>query len=415
MNSFALPRLGLCAYGVLGFPLAFAALPLYVHLPAMYGALPGVSLAAVGAVLLATRAFDAVVDPLIGRYSDRLGSRRRLVVAGLPLLAAGFFLLCRPPPGAGLLWLGSGLVITCLGLSLSSINYHAWGAEISADPHQRTRAITLREGCLLAGVLAASLLPVWLAQGTSMAQGIARMGLGFPLLLGVVALVTWYAAPLPALASRVAGPVRNLLSHPPSRRLLLIVLVSGTASAVPATLVSFYAADVLGRPDLLGAFLALYFCAAVVGLPAWLALARRRGRVLPWLLGMGLAIVSFAWAAWLGAGDVAPFAVICIVSGLGLGAELAMPPALLADQLAAHSPPLPAGAGFGWWNLVAKLNLALGAALALGLLDWAGYMPGRINVDTQRTLALIYALLPALLKCLALAVLVRARAALEAP
>jgi Na+/melibiose symporter-like transporter len=153
----------------------------------------------------------------------------------------------------------------------------------------------------------------------------------------------------------------------------------------------------------------------VVGLPAWLALARRRGRVLPWLLGMGLAIVSFAWAAWLGAGDVAPFAVICIVSGLGLGAELAMPPALLADQLAAHSPPLPAGAGFGWWNLVAKLNLALGAALALGLLDWAGYVPGRINVDTQRTLALIYALLPALLKCLALAVLVRARAALEAP
>ena len=83
--------------------LAFAALPLYVHLPAMYGALPGVSLAAVGAVLLATRVFDAAVDPLIGWYSDRLGSRRRLVVAGLPLLAAGFFLLCRPPPGAGLL------------------------------------------------------------------------------------------------------------------------------------------------------------------------------------------------------------------------------------------------------------------------------------------------------------------------
>ena len=56
----------LLAYGVLGFPLAFAALPLYVHVPRLYAESVGLSLALVGAVLLGARLLDAVVDPLIG-------------------------------------------------------------------------------------------------------------------------------------------------------------------------------------------------------------------------------------------------------------------------------------------------------------------------------------------------------------
>ena len=47
------PRL-LAAYGALGLPLAFIALPIYVHLPKLYADF-GLSLASVGAVLLAAR------------------------------------------------------------------------------------------------------------------------------------------------------------------------------------------------------------------------------------------------------------------------------------------------------------------------------------------------------------------------
>ena len=59
-------------YGGLGFALAFVALPLYVSLPAHYAAQYGVPLAALGALLLGARLFDALVDPWIGRFCDRL-------------------------------------------------------------------------------------------------------------------------------------------------------------------------------------------------------------------------------------------------------------------------------------------------------------------------------------------------------
>ena len=59
-------------YGLLGLPLAFVALPVYVHLPNVYAQQYGVPLAALGAVLLLSRSIDAVVDPWLGRWADRL-------------------------------------------------------------------------------------------------------------------------------------------------------------------------------------------------------------------------------------------------------------------------------------------------------------------------------------------------------
>ncbi|MFN4104380.1 MAG: MFS transporter, partial [Tepidimonas sp.] len=56
-------------YGLPGLPLAFAALPRYVHLPHHYAS-QGVPLATLGGVLLLARAFDALTDPWLGRWLD---------------------------------------------------------------------------------------------------------------------------------------------------------------------------------------------------------------------------------------------------------------------------------------------------------------------------------------------------------
>ena len=63
------------AYGLLGLPLAFVALPLYVILPNYYAKEFGVPLAILGAILLGARLFDAFIDPLLGRFSDQLFKR----------------------------------------------------------------------------------------------------------------------------------------------------------------------------------------------------------------------------------------------------------------------------------------------------------------------------------------------------
>ena len=70
-----------------------------------------------------------------------------------------------------------------------------------------------------------------------------------------------------------------------------------------------------------------------------------------------------------------------------------------------------AGAYFGWWNLVAKLNLALAAGLSLPLLDLVGYRPGEGGATAG--LATVYCLLPLLFKSAAAVLAWRWRGTLE--
>jgi Na+/melibiose symporter-like transporter len=210
------------------------------------------------------------------------------------------------------------------------------------------------------------------------------------------------------------------------RRLLVVLAVGGIASAIPATLVLFFIADVLRLQEWQGLFLVIYFVCGGLALPGWVMLARRHGKVVAWAVSMVLAIGSFVWAFLLDAGDGIAFGVICAASGAALGAELALPPALLADRLAEgrrnSAPDTPAaGAGtyFGVWNFVTKFNLALAAGIALPLVSLGGYEVGAGDAlkevplgDTASSagllaLAATYALLPAAIKVISLLLLWR--------
>ena len=389
------PRL-LAAYGALGLPLAFVALPIYVHLPKLYADF-GLSLASIGAVLLAARLWDALIDPLIGRWGDSLASRRLPILLGLPLMIGGFAGLVRPPEAPSSGWLLVMLLIVYLGYSLASVNHHAWGAELSADPAERTRITATREGFALAGVLLAAALPGVL--GATLADGLAQLAWLFTATLLLAALGLFV---LPRGASAVAaepGGLWSSLGRPRFLRLLAVFAVSGIAAAIPASLLLFFVADVLHAEAHSGGFLAVYFLTGAAGLPGWVWLTHRRGKRFAWGCGMWLAVAVFAWAGLLGAGDVLPFYLICALSGLALGADLALPPSLLADVIEAEGGG--AGSYFGWWNFTAKLNLALAAGAALPLLGGLGYVPGQRNGGGLAALALLYAGVPAALKLLA--------------
>jgi Na+/melibiose symporter-like transporter len=217
-------------------------------------------------------------------------------------------------------------------------------------------------------------------------------------------------------------PFANMLlplKNPQFKRLLWIFLFNGIAASIPATLVLFFIQDVIAAPKHAATFLIAYFAAGALGMPLWVALSARIGKGRAWLIGMGLSIAAFIWAFSLGPGSVAAFMVICILSGLGLGADLALPPSLLADVIdddEQRGLGRNEGAYFGLWNLVTKLNLALAAGIALPLLGWVGYQPGALNTASSLTwLAAIYALLPCLLKAVAVVALLRSPFVAAAP
>ena len=111
-------------------------------------------------------------------------------------------------------------------------------------------------------------------------------------------------------------------------------------------------------------------------MPGWLRAVRRWGLERAWLGGMLLAIACFGWTTFLSSGQIAAFALICALSGIALGADLALPGALLARLVERHGAQgRSEGAYLGWWNLATKLNLALAAGAALPLLQWGGLQP----------------------------------------
>lgn len=436
-------------YGAMGLPLAFAALPLYVLLPQHHAQAFGMPLATLGALLLVVRGIDALWDPLIGRWADAAldgGGTRALgwmaVCAGALLL--GFVAVFFPPQAATtrpsdlLAWSAAALVLTCLAYSGASVLHQAWAARLGGGDAMQSRLSGSREGAALLGVLLASALPTlagWPATGLVLALALA---IGWVALLqapqpapvhtraltpaalalapgGQVGAGTWpggTAAPQPVRAS-VWSPWRDRAF----RGLLGVYMLNGIANAVPATLLLFYVQDRLQATSWTAGLLAAYFACGALSLPWWVRGVARWGLARCWALGMGLAVLAFGGAALLGPGDAPWFLLVCVASGLTLGADLAVPPALLARVIRTHSAARPhdrpatgsshEGLYFGWWTSATKANLALAAGLALPLLQALGYQPGARDESATLTLALAYALLPCALKLLALAALAR--------
>ena len=405
------------AYGLMGAPLAFGALPLYVALPHHYAQLPGVDMAWLGAVLLAARGLDAAIDPAVGRWVDALLRRSErhawgLVALGSVVLAISFALLWRVPNGVSpLTWLLLVLPVCTLSCSALGIVHLAWGTRWHGTAVWRARVAAWREGSSLIGVMLASAL-MGLSSGLWL-----EVALVTGLLIGLLGLRRTFGF-RPSRASEPLSPQPDMPSpwrNPAFRRLAAVHLLNGMASAIPATLLPFFVADRLQVPHLQGMFLLGYFGAAALTVPWWLRAVARWGLAPTWRRGMVCTVLAFVMTPLLGAGDTAWFMAICVASGAALGADLAVPGALLTGlvQQGHRSPHDPshsaqteaaassAGLHAGWWAFIGKLSLALAAGLSLPLLQAWGYELGSDDPLAQQPLVLAYAGLPCVLKLMA--------------
>ena len=417
MHAEPVTRSALLAYGLPGLPLALLSLPLVIYLPVYYTEQLGLPLLALGAAVFVARLFDIVSDPLIGLFSDRLkrhGVPRRLfLLAGTPLLAFAIQRLFVAPDDAGIAYLFAWNLLAYLGWTLLYVPYLAWGAELSDVYHVRTQLAGSREGFAIVGIFAAIALPTLLGIADQpdavLAVSAQAAWVLLPVAVLVAALLTpeaRHAAPLTGLRP---GSWSGLLKMPNLQRLVAAYLLSSAANALPASLFLFYVSQVLQAGPSTGLFLAVYFITGVAALPAGVALSRRLGKTRTWMLSMLIACAAFVWAPWLQAGDQIAFVVICLVTGVALGADMALPASLQADLVdadAAQAGRRRAGLLFGLWGLATKLAAAIGIGLAFLALALAGFEPaGDNDAATLRWLALLYGLAPVLLKLAAIALI----------
>ncbi|UUX49754.1 MFS transporter [Nisaea acidiphila] len=422
----AFSRTRLLAYGFPGLPLAALGVPLFIFLPAFYAQERGLSLAAVGLVLLVARLWDAVSDPVIGLLSDRittrLGRRKPWLLAGTPLTCLSIYMLFVPPEGAGVLHLFAWSAALYLGWTMVQLPYTAWGAELSGDYHERSRVTAFRETLVVLGTLVASGMPATI----SAAGGAGGKDLGQ--VLSVLAAFLVVALPVSVLLATGLVPERRppeqatastmkqwrsgaalLIRNRPFLRLILAYLLNGLANGLAATLFVLFVEKGLGLPDEVDILLLTYFLLGISGVPLWLFVSHRLGKHRAWIIAMLLNSAIFATVPLLGPGDYAAFLAICIGTGLCLGADLVLPPSMQADVVdvdTAEGGSSRAGLYFALWGMATKLALALAVGIAFPLLDFAGFDASGDNAPRALlALSLLYGAAPVVLKLAAISIM----------
>lgn len=168
-----------------------------------YNQVIGLSPAAVGLALLISLVFDAVWDPAIGVWSDRIRSRlgRRHPFMYAAILPAGlfFWLLWVPPQGlseaGAFAWLVTMLLASRFFSSLYEVPSTALAPELAPDYHARTGLLGLR---YFWGVVAATGITVLAFQvflssrngGVTNREGYGEFGLAGAALISVTLLLS---------------------------------------------------------------------------------------------------------------------------------------------------------------------------------------------------------------------------------
>ncbi|MBL8629488.1 MAG: MFS transporter [Rhodospirillaceae bacterium] len=114
--------------------------------------LMGVGAATAGLLIGLSKVFDVLIDPIIGRISDRTdsrwGRRRPFLLAGVVLAPLGFLALFSAPSlvdgTVAVVYIGAVLVLIALGTSLFMVPYMAMAAEMTGNYNERTVLMSQR-------------------------------------------------------------------------------------------------------------------------------------------------------------------------------------------------------------------------------------------------------------------------------
>jgi GPH family glycoside/pentoside/hexuronide:cation symporter len=402
----------LLSYSVIAISLAFAGLPLYVYAPDFYVREFGLSLGLIGMVLIAIRLLDAVQDPVIGYLSDRYPNNRLIVmIIGMGVLMAGVGGLFYGPSSSfpAIVWFTVSMILSTTGFSILMINLTMIGGFWCEDFQQRTRISAWRESFFLIGVLIASFLLAVLQSvyTTKEAFIMTFWFFSFFLVIGGYFFIRFMKRNGAAFQSiKVDRKNMNIplkfVWQPGDAFFFFIYFLSHLASALPGVIVFFFIRDYLQAGDLAGLFLGLYFVSGAVFMKLWISLANKMNKNRVWLISMIVTIVTFIWAFFLQAGDVVSYGIICVLSGIALGGDLSLPPAILADRITHKETESQATQSYAFLMFSSKIAVALASGISFLALDLMGFVAGEKNSsEVLYGLLILYALIPCVIKFLA--------------
>ncbi|HEX3883785.1 MAG TPA: MFS transporter [Stellaceae bacterium] len=415
----------LVAYGAPAMSVMILSLAPTIYLPNFYVQEKGLPLGAVGLAFLAARAWDAVVDPLLGSLSDRTHSRfgRRkiwLVVTSIILLGLTV-LVFMPWFPVGLPFLVVGIIAWYTAFSAFWIPYLAWGPEIASGYQERNVIIGLREAIALLGFFLASALMLVATKAAQPSLGATLQVFTYTLLVLMpvtVAGAAFFAPepPQPEMAPAKGGieewrgAIRAFRRNGPFLRFIAAFFLLQLGLGVWNTVLPLFIGKALLLPGKLNLMIFATFAIAAIAVPGAIWLAGRAGKHIVLCGGQCLYIAALAVLFFVPADNFALVLPLLLPIGLGFCTMTVLPSSIVADTVDYYEfkhAEWRCGLHMAGLIFIGKLAFACSTALAFGLLALAGFNANGPN-DSGRLmfLRIVALVIPGLLMAAGAALLI---------
>ena len=385
----------------------------------------GISAAAAGTMLLVTKVWDAVNDPIMGIIADRTKTRwgkfrPYLLWGALPLGAAGVFTYTTPDLGdtGKLIWAYISYSMMMTAYTFINLPYSGLLAVITPNSQERTTLSSWRFiGAFSGGLLVTSVTPTLVERfGSGNEQlGWQRVALFWAVI--AAGLFFWCfrgtrerVAPPPAQKTNVSQDLKDLLGNKPwiilASLALLVMLNMSIRAQISAYYMKYYALE-----DWTGSFIGAGLAASLLGAAVTPFLTKWMGKKKLFFLLMVLLTVLSAAFLFI------PRDMIWLMFATNITINFVMgPKAPLVFAMYADS------ADYGDWkfkrratglvfaaaSFAQKLGGALAGFLITRLLAGMGYQPNvEQSDDSLMGILLLMSVIPAAFSLLAMFVVTR--------
>ena len=395
----ALPQSRVFAYALPLLPLYFLMGPIAI-LQGIYAKHFGLALTSIASVLLISRLFDAVSDPVIGYCADRYYARRGnlkpfVLSGGLLFIAASWFLYVPPAD------VGAGYFLVCflvfyLAYTLFEIPHLAWGSQLATDSQEKNKVFGLRSFFVFFGTLlffSMPLLPFFetneITPETLKWSVVVAGVLMLPMLVICIKTVPcgrqqllqgFQPAASQAKKENIRSSIQSVVANKPLRILTAAHIFTGFGSGMWITLLFIYADAYLDLGADFALAYAISFALGMVSLKLWYMLANRWGKQATWGVAMLLVILGMIVTGFLAHQSTGWLELLLSMTLIfsGFACFNIMVPSLLSDIVDYGTWKFGTDRTATYFSLFTFINkavAALGGALGLAIAGWVGFDP----------------------------------------
>ena len=371
----------------------------------------GIGATSVATMLLASKLYDVVTDPLMGIISDRTrsrwGRRRPFLFLGGVIAAAGFALAFNPPEFADqaplIAFMLVALMVTYTGYTVFNIPYLAMPAEMTGSYHVRTSLMAHRIAFVNVGGLVSVFsfaLVEYLGNDRAAHGTMAWIYTAIIVLASVYCFFGTGSARQTEITQHrypIGTQIRSAFANRPLLLLLGAKLGQLLGLATAGVTGVYFKVVILGMSyTLTTVYLVTITVVIILTLPHWSRASRKYGKRSIYMLSTaGYALVT---ASWLLATAEDPMSYVFIRAfflGIFGSGVLVMGPSLLPD--AVEYDYLKTGMRreatiSAFYTTVEKFSFAIGPALSLYILGWFGYQAGTGGMQAEQPASAITAI-----------------------